>query len=111
MKVGGYLYVATHFSFNTHERPWNFFQFSDMGLRVLFPPALGFECIAASMSEPMVGRFSALADKSLRYQPIRGLYCGSEYFGKKVRAVDHFDWKKLSIPEVVAGTVYPAPQP
>jgi SAM-dependent methyltransferase len=111
LKVGGYLYVATHFSYATHERPWNFFQFSDMGLRVLFPETLGFECIAASMSDPIVGRFSALAHKSIRYQPIRGLYCGSEYFGRKTREVEDFEWKRLDIPSLVGGTVYPTPRP
>jgi len=33
LKVGGHAFVETHFSFTAHERPWNFFQFSDMGIR------------------------------------------------------------------------------
>lgn len=111
LKVGGVLLVATHFSFKSHERPWNFFQFSDMGLRVLFSSSLGFECIDAGMSTPMIGRFSSLAaDKSLRRQPIRGLYCGSEFFGRKTRDVSSFDWRQIPISELVAGTVYPAPK-
>ena len=109
LKVGGMLYVTTHFSFKSHERPWNFFQFSDMGLRVLFSSSLGFECIEAGMSTPMIGRFSSLADKSLRYTPIRGLYCGSEYFGRKAQDVLSFDWHQVALNEVVAGTVYPVP--
>jgi SAM-dependent methyltransferase len=110
LKVGGVLYVKTHFSFGAHERPWNFFQFSDMGLRVLFSNALGFECIEAGMSNPIVGRFSGLAEKRLRNQPIKGLYCGSEYLGKKVRDEQSFDWNHVSVNEVVVGTTYPAPQ-
>lgn len=110
LKVGGHLFVATHFSFCTHERPWNFFQFSDMGLRVLFPEALGFECLASGMSDPIVGRFSALAHESVRRQPIRGLYSGSEYFGRKVRDVEDFDWNHVDIPSLVGRTVYPVPQ-
>ncbi len=111
LRVGGMLFVATHFSFKSHERPWNFFQFSDMGLRVLFPSSLGLECIDAGMSTPMIGRFSSLADdKSLRCQPIRGLYCGSEYLGRKTRDVSSFDWHQVAINELVAGTVYPAPK-
>lgn len=109
LKIGGFLYVATHFSFGTHERPWNFFQFSDMGLKVLFPPALGFECMNASLSDPIVGRFSRFAHKSLRYRTVVGLYCGSEYLGRKVREVQSFDWSQISIPEIVDGTVYPSP--
>lgn len=110
LKVGGILFVATHFSFGAHERPWNFFQFSDMGLRVLFPGALGYECIDSGLSNPMVGRFAASAHESVRCQPIRGLYCGSEYLGRKVREVEGFDWSKVSVEDVVSGTTYPAPK-
>lgn len=109
LKVGGLVFVETHFSFQAHERPWNFFQFSDMGLRVLFSGALGFECIEAGLSNPIVGRFSAFADKYLRYKPVPGLYCHSEFLGKKVREVPSFDWNLVSLDEVVSGTVYPAP--
>jgi hypothetical protein len=110
MNIGGILYIRTHFSFGAHERPWNFFQFSDMGLRVLFSSALGFQCLEAGMSNPIVGRFSALAEKSLRYQPVWGLYCGSEYLGRKVRDVDSLDWNQVRVEEVVEGTKYPAPK-
>jgi hypothetical protein len=109
MNIGGILYIRTHFSFGAHERPWNFFQFSDMGLRVLFSSALGFQCLEAGMSNPIVGRFSGLAEKSLRYQPVWGLYCGSEYLGRKVRDVHSFDWNQVTVEEVVEGTKYRAP--
>jgi SAM-dependent methyltransferase len=110
LKVGGVLYVKTHFSFGAHERPWNFFQFSDMGLRVLFSNALGFECIEAGMSNPIVGRFSAMADKKDRYRPVLGLYSGSEFLGRKVRDEQSFDWNHVTVDEVVTGTKYPAPR-
>jgi SAM-dependent methyltransferase len=109
LKVGGLLFVETHFSFSAHERPWNFFQFSDMGLRVLFSKALGFECIEACMSNPIVGRYSAFADDYLKYRPVRGLYCHSEYLGRKVREVSSFEWKDIDLAEVVHGTTYPKP--
>jgi SAM-dependent methyltransferase len=110
LKVGGTLFVETHFAYAAHERPWNFFQFSDMGLRVLFSSALGFECIEAGMSNPIVGRFSAFADGYLRFQPIKGLYCHSEYLGRKMREVPSFDWNQVDLADVVAGTTYPAPR-
>ncbi|MGB7354439.1 MAG: hypothetical protein WBD06_12105, partial [Acidobacteriaceae bacterium] len=77
---------------------------------VLFPEALGFECIAASMSDPIFGRVSALAHESIRYQPIRGLYCGSEYFGRKARDVEDFAWGRMEVTNLAGGTVYPAPR-
>jgi SAM-dependent methyltransferase len=107
LKVGGIVFVETHFSFSSHERPWHFFQFSDMALRALFSPALGIECIEAGASNPIVGRFSALADEGLRFQPVKGLYCHSEFLGRKTREVEGFDWAEVAVEDVVAGTKYP----
>jgi SAM-dependent methyltransferase len=110
LKVGGVVFVETHFSFSSHERPWHFFQFSDMALRVLFSEALGFECIEAGMCNPIVGRFSSLADKYLKNQPVVGLYCHSEYLGRKVREVGDFDWENLNLVDIVGDTKYPEPK-
>jgi hypothetical protein len=108
--VGGIIAIATHFSFGAHERPWNFFQFSDMGLRVLFSEALGFECLGAGMSNPIVARYSRLAAEPVRCQPIKGLYSGSDFIGRKVREETAFDWSRVSVEDVVSGTSYPLPQ-
>jgi len=110
LKVGGFVFVETHFSYSSHERPWHFFQFSDMALKVLFSKALGFECVEAGMSNPIVGRFSSLADAYLKNQPIRGLYCHSEYLGKKVRDMKNFDWEQIDLASVVGETKYPEPK-
>jgi len=110
LKVGGFVFVETHFSFSSHERPWNFFQFSDMALKVLFSEALGFECIEAGMSTPIVGRFSSLAAPYLKNKPVGGLYCHSEYLGKKIRDVKNFDWKQIDLANVVGETKYPKPK-
>lgn len=107
LRVGGHVFVETHFSFSSHERPWHFFQFSDMALRVLFPPALGFECLAAGMSNPLVGRFSSMADPYLRHRPVTGLYCHSELLARKVKDVGGVRWGDLMTAEVVNGTTYP----
>lgn len=109
LKVGGLVFIETHFSYASHERPWHFFQFSDMALRVLFPSASGIECIEAGASNPLVGRFSSLADEYLRYKPVKGLFCHSEFLGKKVREVQDFDWNDLQLSEVVGDSHYPAP--
>jgi hypothetical protein len=109
LKVGGTLFVETHFSCASHERPWHFFQFSDMALRALFPPAMGFECIEAGMSNPMVGRFSGLADKYLRYRRITGLYCHVEYLGRKIKDVPDFRWEDMDLGSIAGETMYPAP--
>lgn len=110
LKVGGYVFIETHFSFSSHERPWNFFQFSDMGLKALFSPEMGFSCIDAGMSNPIVGRFSSFADENLRGKLVTGLYCHSEFFGAKVREVKNFSWNNVSIDKMVGGTKYPDPR-
>ena len=108
VKVGGHVFIETHFSYSSHERPWHFFQFSDMALRVLFSSALGFECVEAGLSNPMVGRFSSLADDYLKNQFITGLYCHSEFLGRKVDEVEAPNWSRLKLKSVVGDSVYPA---
>lgn len=110
LKVGGHIFIETHFSFSSHERPWHFYQYSDMGLKVLFSPAMGYKCIDAGMSNPIVGRFSSLADKYLQKKPVTGLYCHSEYFGQKIKEVENFSWEKISLEAIVGETKYPLPQ-
>lgn len=107
LKVGGTCFIETHFSTSVHERPWHFFQFSDMALRALFSPALGFECVEASMSNPIVGRYSILADPYLRLRPATGLYCHSAIMARKVREVEDFDWRHLDLDVVTGSTEYP----
>ena len=81
-----------------------------MGLKVLFSEALGFECMEAGMSNPIVGRFSSLADAYLKNKPVGGLYCHSEYLGKKTRDVKNFDWEQVDLAGVVEDTKYPQPK-
>lgn len=109
LNVGGYVFVETHYSFSSHERPWHFFQYSEEALKALFNPAMGFECIEAGVANPIVGRFSNLADPYLRNQQVRGLYCHSEFFGKKVKDVPDFDWRKIGLSDVVGDTKYVEP--
>tara|TARA_R110001592_G_scaffold63586_3_gene195012 strand:+ start:3007 stop:3687 length:681 start_codon:yes stop_codon:yes gene_type:complete len=107
LKVNGCVFVETHFSFSSHERPWHFFQFSDMGLRALFNDGLGFDLLDSGMSNPMFGHFSHRSDAYLRYSPIIELYCHSEILCKKRESVGDFTWKDVDIDEVVNGTRYP----
>ena len=107
LKVNGLVFIETHFSFSSHERPWHFFQFSDMALRVLFSPELGFECIEAGMCNPIIGRFSALADDYLRFKPVTGLYCHSDFLGRKVKEVKHPNWSEFHLEDLVDQTQYP----
>lgn len=110
LKTDGIVFVETHFSFVAHERPWHFYHFTDIALKTLFSPALGFQCLDSGMSNPIVGRFSTLADKYLRNKKLKGLYCHSEYLGKKVKDVQNFDWSQIQLADIVGETKYPEPK-
>ena len=110
LKVGGLVFVETHFAHSSHERPWHFFHYTDMALKVLFSESLGFECVEAGMSNPIIGRFSSLADWYLKNQTVPGLYCHSEFLGKKIKNVTGFDWARTDLASVVGHTEYPAPK-
>ncbi len=109
LKVGGYVFIETHFSFSSHERPWHFFQFSDMGLRALFSDSLGFDLIDSGMSNPIAGYFAASADSYLKHTPVRELYCHSEILCRKRAEIGGFAWNDVSLDGIVEGTRYPSP--
>ena len=110
LKVDGLVFVETHFSYSSHERPWHFFQFSDIALKVLFNKKLGFECIDTGMSNPIVGRFSKYADQYLRYKRVPALYCHVGFLGKKVAEVSSFNWNEVETQDIVDNTYYPSPE-
>lgn len=110
LKVGGIVLVETHFSFSSHERPWHFFQFSDMALRMLFNEKLGFECLDVGMTNPIIGRFSRYADSYLRYRPVAGLYCHVLFLGKKISDNPNFSWRGASLEDLVGDLKYPEPK-
>lgn len=109
LKCGGHFFIETHFSHSYHEKPWMFFQFSDMALRVLFNRELGFEVIEAGVSNPIQGKFSCGANAYLRGQNVKNLWCHSEIFGKKVSEAENFNWNEVNIDKLVNGTSYPKP--
>ncbi len=107
LRPGGYVFVETHYCYGSHERPWHFFQFSEQALKVLFPRAHGIQCIEAGVSNPIVGRFSGRAYAPLQNRSITGLYCHSEFLGKKVEEVTDFSFENIDLEELVEGTKYP----
>ncbi len=110
LKVGGHVFIETHFSFSSHERPWHFFQFSDMGLRALFNDSMGFDLIDSGMSNPISGYFAHNADRYLRHLPVTELYCHSEIFCRKRADNPGFAWSEVATDGIVEGTRYPAPK-
>ena len=91
-KNGGYIFVETHYSYSSHERPWHFFQFSEQALKVLFSEKRGIRCIEAGVSNPLVGWFADESSEYLRRKFVNGLYCHSEFLGQKVADVEMLGW-------------------
>lgn len=106
LKVGGYVFIETHYSYSSHERPWHFFQFSEEALKILFSEKMGFKCIEAGVSNHLVGFFSEYACEHLRYRPVSGLYCHSGYLGQKVADVP-FSWEDIRDVGELLSTSYP----
>lgn len=107
LKMGGYVFIETHYSYSSHERPWHFFQFSENALDVLFPERFGMKCLRKGCCNLLEGRFSEFASKYLQGQQVPGLYCHSEYLGQKQREVEEMSWDKVYLEDVVGATKYP----
>lgn len=107
LNVGGVVFVETHYSYSAHERPWHFFQFSDMALKVLFSEEMGIKTIEAGVSNPIDGIFSQRADEYLRGKDVPYLYCHSEFLGKKTHDVKDFSWNNVNLDKLVNKTKYP----
>ena len=107
LKINGHVFVETHFSFSSHERPWNFFQFSDMGLKCLFNPGIGFQPIEAGMSDPIKGWYASQASPYLRYREVGELYCHSQILAKKISNTLPVSWRDISRKDLNGGTMYP----
>lgn len=106
----GYVFIETHYSFSSHERPWHFFQFSENALNVLFPEKFGMKCCKKGCSNLLRGtQFSDISSEYLRGKYVGGMYCHSEFLGKKLFSVpdEELKWECLSLNDVVGATRYP----
>lgn len=110
LKVNGCVFIETHYSYSSHERPWHFFQFSENALDVLFPQKFGMECIKKGCSNLIEGRFSEYASEYLMGRLVGGLYCHSEYLGIKTKEIKDLSWDDIELEDVTKSTVYPKPR-
>lgn len=53
LKKDGITFHATHFSWPLHEQPWDFWRFSDEGLKVLFSEPAGFKVEKCGFFNPL----------------------------------------------------------
>lgn len=109
LKPGGYIFVETHYSYSSHERPWHFFQYSENALNVLFPEKFGITCLEKGCSNLIEGCFSQEASDYLKGRIVPDLYCHSEFLGQKTKDVpeNELTWNGITLEDVVGSTRYP----
>lgn len=111
LAVGGITFHSTHFAWPLHERPWDFWRFSDEGLKVLFSQAVGFEVIRSELYVPLRMHLDTMiqGQETLTTQPAFG---GVAILAKKVAEInsEKFRWD-VSITDILTSeSHYPKPK-
>ena len=111
LKVGGLTFHATHFAFPLHERPWDFWRYTDQSLRVLFSPALGFEVLGTAFDKPARLHPDPVREE-LMHLPFEPVWIGIQILARKRAHLDpaKFVWS-ASVPESLGpDSHYPRPR-
>lgn len=111
LEMGGLTFHATHFSWPLHESPWDFWRFSDEGLKVLFSPPLGFKVLRSGLFTPMRMHPDVLlpGQELLPHTPGFG---GTSILAQKVANVDsdRFQWQTTLANAIGTNSQYPQPK-
>jgi len=109
LKLNGYVCIETVFCYQTHERPFNFFNCSDLGLKILFNKDLGFDHIDSGLDLPLRARFSIKNPKYLRMKELYSAMSHSYFVGKKIKEIDltKYSWLKANPSIRDKDNVYP----
>ena len=110
LKVGGLTFHSTHFAFPIHERPWDFWRYTDQALRILFSPPLGFEVIRSEFDTP-ARMHPDLPREDLMHLPLEAVWVGISVLARKTADIDpaKFVWS-ASVAECLGGdSHYPHP--
>ena len=111
LEIGGITFHATHNAWPIHERPWDFWRFSDESLKVLFSSALGFEVMEVGYFQPARLYLDNCHEGQLATMPMHPAFGGVAILARKVAEIDleKFNWN-VTVEEIL-GTAshYPAP--
>ena len=111
LKVGGLTFHSTHFAFPLHERPWDFWRYTDQALRVLFSPPLGFEIIRCDFDTP-ARMHPDTPREELMHLPLEPVWVGISVLARKIAAIDatKFVWS-ASVADCLGGDSHYPPPP
>jgi SAM-dependent methyltransferase len=110
LKTGGLTLHSTHFAFPVHERPWDFWRYTDQALRILFSPPLGFEVIRCAYDTP-ARMHPDVPRAELMHLPLEPVWVGISVLARKTADIDpaKFVWS-ASVATCLGGdSHYPAP--
>lgn len=110
LEIGGVTYHLTHPAWPLHERPWDFWRFSDDGLRVLFSKPMGFEIIKVAFFAPLRMHMDDL-QKGYENMPVEESFGGVQILARKIADVDTDRFKWDTTIEEVLGSNSHYPQP
>jgi hypothetical protein len=108
LKTGGLTFHSTHFAFPLHERPWDFWRYTDQSLRVLFSSALGFEVIGTGFDAPArIHPDNPRAD--LMHLPFEPVWVGISVLARKTQNIDpaKFIWSATVAESLGSASHYP----
>jgi hypothetical protein len=110
LKVGGLTFHSTHFAFPLHERPWDFWRYTDQSLRVLFSPPLGFEVIRCGFDTPARLHPDTQRD-DLMHLPMEPVWIGVSVLARKITEIDpaKFVWSASVADCLGTESNYPSP--
>ena len=109
LKLNGHVFIETVFCYQAHERPFNFFNCSDLGLKVLFNKNLGFEFVDGGLDLPLRARFSIKNPKYLRMKELYSAMSHSYFVGKKIKNVNlkEYSWLEANPTLASKAEIYP----
>lgn len=107
---GGISFHATHFSWPLHDQPWDFYRFSDNGLRNLFCEPIGFQVIECGYWGPLRMHLDNPGIGQELF-PLSVGYGGVGILSKKFADYDEEKIKwDIEAGDVVSQTHYPLPK-
>jgi hypothetical protein len=105
---GGFSFHSSHFAWPEHDMPWDFWRYSDEGLKVLFSSSMGFKTRGVGMYAPLRLHADAVLPGEEMF-PLHVAYGGAAILSEKVAEIDdsRFRWQ-AGIDEILpADSHYP----
>lgn len=108
LNIGGFMFHSTPSCWSLHDMPWDFWRFSDAGLRVLCSKAFGFEIIDFEYTCPVKIHIDNVDSDDYSEFSLSPAFGFVQILCKKIADID--DKKNIfdfSLKDVVGNTTYP----